>query len=378
MGAMTPAGALLASGVIGAGSSLFSGLLSSDSAAANNRAAMNFQKWSQLQAQQYQTQMYNQQKLDQENFYKKYQSPDAIAQQLSQLGVNPAVALSGGHGVGAAPAAMPSGIPSPSLSAPSLENEGTAFAQSIQALGSAMSSLAQSGSTNEQSQESLATFNERLNALFLQNNQTKLLNAKAEWDLYCSQQKLPYEIQELALKAYSDYYSGEYSKALAKLTDIQVYIEDHSKEFTIEQRNQLSLLAGKQVLLASEDIKLRKEQQETERTQQKLNRSGVVANYASAESSRAQARAFVATADDQEMSNSIRRFALSTEKLATLKKWQKEEKISMAEREQAIKMFNRYQELNQNDKNAAAKYLNYMLWWFKEECPDIPMMLMKF
>ena len=51
----------------------------------------------------------------------------AIANQLSQLGVNPAVALSGGHGVGAAPAAMPSGISSPALSAPSLENEGTAL-----------------------------------------------------------------------------------------------------------------------------------------------------------------------------------------------------------------------------------------------------------
>lgn len=288
MGAMTPAGALLASGVIGGGSSLLSGLLSSNSASANNRAAMNFQKWSQLQAQQYQTQMYNQQKMDQENFYKKYQSPEAIAEQLSQLGVNPSVVLSGGHGVGASPAVMPSGISSPALSAPSLENEGTAFAQSIQALGSAMSSLAQSGATNEQSQEALATFNERLNALFLQNNQTKLMNAKAQWDLFASQVKLPYEVQEMVYHAYSEYYSGNYSEALAKLTNVQAYIEEHTKEFTIENRQKANDLLGKQILIAEEDYNLRKEQQETERTQQKLNKSGESANYAQAALANAQ------------------------------------------------------------------------------------------
>ena len=129
MGAMAPAQALLASGLISGGTSLAGGLLSSSSAASNNQKAMDFQKWSQLQAQQYQTQMYNQQKIDQENFYKKYQSPEAIASQLAQLGVNPSVVLSGGHGVGASPVAMPSGISSPALSAPSLENEGSAFAQ---------------------------------------------------------------------------------------------------------------------------------------------------------------------------------------------------------------------------------------------------------
>ena len=83
--------------------------ISASSASSNNQQALAFNKWSQLQAQEYQTQMYNQQRLDQENFYKKYQSPEAIASALSKLGVNPAVALSGGHGVGSAPAAMPSG-----------------------------------------------------------------------------------------------------------------------------------------------------------------------------------------------------------------------------------------------------------------------------
>ena len=80
--------------------------------------------------------------------------------------------------------------------------------------------------------------------------------------------------------AYSEYYSGNYSEALAKLTNVQAYIEEHSKEFTIENRQKANDLLGKQILIADEDIKLRQEQQVTERSQQKLNKSGESANYA--------------------------------------------------------------------------------------------------
>lgn len=277
MGAMTPATALLASGIIGGTGSLAGGLLSSSSASSNNSKALDFNKWSQLQSQQFQQQMYTQQKLDQEDFYKKYQSPQAIAKALQQLGVNPASAFSGSTGIGTAPASMPSVPSSAALSAPALENQGAAFSKSIEAIGNAMSSIVASGAQSEQSQEMLYTFNQRMNSLILQNSGQELMNAKAQWDLFAAQNKLPYEIQNMVLKAYADYYAGRHSEALAKLVDIQSYIEDETKDMTIEQRQQANTLLGKQILIAAEDAKLRKEQQKTERSIQKSNIAS--ANY---------------------------------------------------------------------------------------------------
>lgn len=278
MGALTPAQALLSSGLIGAGSSLTSGLLSSSSAAKNNRTALDFQKWSQLQAQQWQEQMYSQQRMDQENFYKKYQSPEAIAAQLSKLGVNPAQVLTGGSGVGAAPASMPSGMSSPALSAPALENEGTALASSIQAVGNAMSSLASAGQTTEQSEEMLHTFSSRMTQLLLQNGNTRLANAKAQWDLFAEQNKLPLELQNMVLDSYGKFVQGQYTESLTRLNDITEYIKNHTKDLEIDQVQQALNLIYKQIGIATEQENLIKaqivtegERAKTERTQQRLN-----------------------------------------------------------------------------------------------------------
>lgn len=288
MGALTPAQALLSSGLIAAGSSLTSGLLSSSSAAKNNRTALDFQKWSQIQAQQWQEQMYSQQKMDQENFYKKYQSPEAIAAQLSKLGVNPAQVLTGGSGVGAAPASMPSGMSSPALSAPALENEGTAFASSIQSIGSALSSFAQAGYQNEQSEEMVHTLNTRMNQLLLQEGNQRLLNAKAKWDLFCEQVKLPYELQNMALDAYSKFVQGKYSESLTVLNEVAYYIQDKTKDLSIEEKQKAVSLLGEQILVAQGQQGLLKEQAATERERQKTERTQQGLNNASAFNQRAQ------------------------------------------------------------------------------------------
>ena len=283
MGAMSPATALLLSGIGGSVGSLGAGLLSSSSAASNNAKALDFNRWSQLQAQEFQRTMYNQQKMDQENFYTKYQSPEAIAKQLQKLGLNPANVLGQGQGLGGSPVSMPSGLSSPALSAPTLENEGTSMAQAIQAIGSSMASIAQAGQTNEQSEEYLNTFNERVNSLILKNNEQELLNAKAQWDLYAAQEKLPYEIQEMVLNAYKLKYEGEYTQSLKALTDIQKYIEEHSKDFTIEQRNMMTTLLGRQIAIAVANENLIKEQGRTELSKQ-------ASNYAVASNQREQAQ----------------------------------------------------------------------------------------
>ena len=163
----------LAIGLAGLGGSA----ISANSAAANNQKAMDFQKWSQLQAQQYQTQMYNQQRMDQENFYKKYQSPEAIASQLAQLGVNPAVALSGGHGVGASPAAMPSGMSSPALSAPVLENSGEHWAKGLTNITSSIAQLSSASKSNAEAAQILKTMPQIVRSYLLDNENKEIANS---------------------------------------------------------------------------------------------------------------------------------------------------------------------------------------------------------
>lgn len=60
---------------------------------------------------QFQQQMYEKQLADQERQYKMYQSPQAVAQQLRSIGVNPASYFSGGKGMNTQMPQMPGGLP---------------------------------------------------------------------------------------------------------------------------------------------------------------------------------------------------------------------------------------------------------------------------
>lgn len=337
MGAMTPVQALLASGVMSGAASLGSGIYASNSAAANNSTALAFNKWSQLNAQEFQRSMYNTQKLDQIDFYKKYQSPQAIADQLSKLGVNPANVFSQGSGINTSPASMPSGISSPALSAPHLENEGKAMAESIKAIGSSFASIAQAGQSNEQSAEYIHTFNERVTALMLQNEGKKFANNFAQWNLIASQVKLPYEIQSLAGDAYVDFTQGDVNLSLVKLNKIAAYVRDNLKDIDIQYGNELLRLIGEQILdvNAAKDLKLA--QTKTEGTVQSLNR-------ASAKNQLSQSKESDTRRLGQEFTNSILKIdsenasILADQKLFTLRSaLEKDNAISEKDRTEALR-----------------------------------------
>lgn len=260
--------------------------MSASSASANNRAALAFNKWSQLQAQDYQTQMYNQQRLDQENFYKKYQSPQAIAQALSQLGVNPAVALSGGHGVGAAPPAMPSGMSSPALSAPALENTGEHWAKGLTNITSSIAQLSSASKTNAEAQQILQNMPEVVRHYLLDNENKEIANSYNRLMLSIQEKygdsKAAQDLTESISRTVVNMSQGNLNDAAAELQKIQKKIAD--KEFDMKSidaanyQTQISYLLTK---LGLYNDYLR-EQINTEKTQQSLNRSGVSANYASA------------------------------------------------------------------------------------------------
>lgn len=266
--------------------------LSASAAESNNRQALAFNKWSQLQAQEYQTQMYNQQRLDQENFYNKYQSPQAIAHALSQLGVNPAVALSGGHGVGSAPAAMPSGMSSPALSAPALENTGEHWAKGLTNITSSIAQLSSASKTNAEAKQILQTMPELVRQYFLDNNNKEIANEYNSLMLSIQQKygdsKAAADLTESISRTLVNWSQGSLNEAAAELQKIQKKIAD--QEFDMKEieaanfQTQISYLL-KKMQLENDYIN---EQINTEKTQQSLNRSGAASNYAQAALSDAQ------------------------------------------------------------------------------------------
>lgn len=266
--------------------------ISASSAESNNRQALAFNKWSQLQAQEYQTQMYNQQRFDQENFYKKYQSPQAIAQALSQLGVNPAVALSGGHGVGSAPAAMPSGMSSPALSAPALENTGEHWAKGLTNITSSIAQLSSASKTNAEAQQILSTMPEVVRQYLLDNENKEIANSYDRLMLSIQEKyghsKAAADLTESLSRTVVNWSQGNLNEAAAELQKIQKKIAD--KEFEMKEidaanyQTQISYLLTKLGL----DNDYLREKINTEKTQQGLNRSGAAANYAQAALSDAQ------------------------------------------------------------------------------------------
>lgn len=100
--------------------------------------------------------------------------------------------------------------------------------------------------------------------------------------------------------------------------------------------------------------------------------SVVESNRASARQSETQADLNVSNKSYQDIVNDIKESGKTFELENLIRSWQSENKVSDATAEQAYTMLARYRQLNENDRNAGAKYLNYMFWFFKEQMPDLP------
>lgn len=204
-------GMALPAAILG-GTGLLGGLYSAKVAQENNEDQIDFAQWSQMNSQEYNKAMYEKAVKDQQKMYEKYQSPQAIAQSLRAAGLNPS-AMNGNLQGGSIPS-VPSSPHSSPVATPQLQNEGSAFAQSLQSIGSAFSSLASAELQDAQTNESRSLLNEKLNQLILQNNGQQLMNAKTEFDTYAAHQKLPYEINELINDCYLKYYQENILKLL--------------------------------------------------------------------------------------------------------------------------------------------------------------------
>ena len=254
---------LLGAAILG-GTGLLSGGLGAVSASSNNRAALAFNKWSQLQAQQYNTQMYERQLADQEALYTKYQSPQAIAEQLAKAGINPsALAAKSGFNGGSMPSVPSAGSASP-LSAPALENSGAYIGQGIEQMSRVVSNLADSQMKQRQTTKILAEIKGQ-----------EIANAQADFSNYLMQKygenekvaQLNDLIASAALKDAQKDYEGaniDLTKAIKMIKDKELNIKD-------EEYSQLLYKGSRLVQLYDDQHNLILEQQKTEKSKRASN-----------------------------------------------------------------------------------------------------------
>ena len=267
-----------------------------------------------------------------------FMSPAAQVREMAKAGLNPAAMFGDGKGAFASPSvAMPSSIPVQMGGVDTLANYVVAKSQAKK--NDVDTHLLDIEAQNKQfeldlnrafaSKERVANLLSAYKALQLQDDE----HSRNEWQI-----------------------SKE--KALAELTGIQ---KDTAKKVLDNMDTQIQ----QENRQREESINLTKEQQKTQKTQQ-------TANVASANASNAQAANLVEQTKYQKIVNDIKESGKTFELEHLIRQYQADNQVSDATAEQAYTMLRRYQQLNENDKNAAANYLNYMFWFLKEQMPNLP------
>lgn len=308
------------------------------SSAHNNRKSIQAQK-----------DLYEQQRLDQLADYNERTGIEAQSKQLENIGVNPASVFAGGS--------VPSGsMPSvPSVpSAPVLENVGAAatgsISQMVEAVGSIQGYKERSARVQKLQQEYET---EKFNTNLAKAN--SFLTEKygdATW--YA-------DLMDKQNSAYLKYAQGDLAGAEKLYKDMLFNIA--GEEYKMKQEDALQYAQMLQLTRESlsAQIQLSGEKVKTEKSQQ-------TANYASASASSASARLQNVSADLQEIERNIQSNPdVAAAKLnSVLSALAKDKQFSDAERSKFESQQRRYDKLNKNDENAAAEWLNYTLWFVKQ------------
>lgn len=244
-------------GLIGAsilgGTGLMSGILGSSSASSNNARMLEYNRWAQKDAQAYNTQMYERQLADQESMYNKYQSPQAIAQQLKAAGINPS-ALAAGQGFsGGSMPSVPAAGSSPVSSAPTLQNTGTPIGEGLQAAAGAIANLSQANESNASAQATIGKLSHEVNLMLAKQGETEVLtrqiNLQNDLTQKYGDKKWSAEIGHLCSLAYANYCQGDLAEAEANYKDVLRQLSNFELDMNNETRDYLLGQVQQQYLL---------------------------------------------------------------------------------------------------------------------------------
>ena len=280
--------------------------------------------------------------------WNRFYSPKAQVSNLAEAGINPAVAFGNQSPV------MTTGGQLTMPDVPALGIGTTALAE----IGQYINAKATAAKTERETGKVDAETKKLLSELDAQNLQNDLVRqfGNQKWTFDVAQ---AYENVLLARKTND---IKEQEKAMNEYHKVTSYLESQLKGSELTAfRKRLGNL-DKEIELSN---KLQTEKIATEKSAQ-------TSNYASAKASSAQADLTSSQKKYQDIVNDIKESGKTFELENLIRSYQAENRVNDASAEQAFTMLERYRQLNENDKNAAAKYLNYMFWFFKEQMSNQP------
>lgn len=344
--------ALIGLGAAGLGS----GLLSSSSARSNNKESIAFSRWSQLESQRYNQEMYEKQLADQERLYNTYQSPQAIAQALAQVGVNPASALS--QISGRSMPSVPSASGSSPVGAPHLENEGLALGQGIQQMAGAVNAIAGAKMQDARAKETRDMLQHKINGMLItqgleqaQKDYQGLMNTLTE---KYGDKKWSAEIQDLLSKAVLNVANGKLVDAQSDYTKVLKMISDEDLGMKQEER----AIFGTRLAIGIDNLKkqglLLDEQAKTEKSKQGLN-------YATAKKEKALAKISEIQAEKDEKTKAASIKALAQQAIRDNIVAQSEQK------EFALKMARLQDVIDGREFDGSSQFLDTFLEYLKDK-----------
>ena len=272
--------------------------------------------------------------------WNRFYSPKAQVSNLAEAGINPAVAFGNQSPV------MTTGGQMTMPDVPALGIGTTALAE----IGQYINAKATAAKTERETGKVDAETKKLLSELDAQNLQNDLVRqfGNQKWTFDVAQ---AYENVLLARKTND---IKEQEKAINEYHKTTSFIESQLKGSELKAFNKRLSNLDTEIKLEN---KLQSERINTEKSQQ-------TSNYASAKASSAQADLTSSQKKYQDIVNDIKDSGKTFELENLIRSYQAENRVNDASAEQAFTMLERYRQLNENDKNAAAKYLNYMFWFF--------------
>lgn len=256
----TGLGLIIGGGISALGATAGSAI-SSEGAEDVNQQTMAFNHYEAQLNRQWQERMYERQRLDQENFYKQYQRPEAIAQQLSKIGINPA-SIFGGQSLGGSVPSMPSPPSGSAATVGSLLNPNASYAEGLQNITSQTTQLL--GTLSDSKLKDAQTIH-TLRMAYGQEFTNEMLEISASVSKWSIPEKAKAEINNLMSEAAVNNANSKLLEAKTATENIMKILRSNEASLTSQQILELSIrvahldnLLGGQEQLQYQQIKTEK------------------------------------------------------------------------------------------------------------------------
>lgn len=296
-----------------------------------------------------------------------YNSPVYQANELSKAGINPVIAMSGGKGVASvsggssAPVASPVGGVSPVQAQP-IDLQ---IPQLMNGVGSMFKNLAEAKQLGVNTDILTKSAEYLIKNNMLTAEQKELGNSLLAINRYIEDEVKDAKIS----RAWDESKKAMYDAVISSNEADRGNLISRVLESQEALNNALSCYHGNNAELVALEVA---------NFSKKLNAylalAGAQADEARAGATdkRASAGLKYSQTDAQEIANNLSRGVYDAKLQSMLSEFAKSDQENRANYQKALTMYEYYKRLHDNNDNSAASYLNYTLWFIKENCPSLP------